>query len=55
MVPVRNKAKHLSSVNHATKTIHHHHHHHHHHQQDCQPHHVLTNSSQKASQCGAIE
>ena len=26
-----NKAKHLSSANHATYTIHHHHHHHHHH------------------------
>ena len=32
MVPARNKAKRLSSVNHTTKTIHHHHHHHHHHQ-----------------------
>ena len=31
MVPARNKAKHLSSVNHTTKTINHHHHHHHHH------------------------
>ena len=31
MVPARNKAKRLSSVNHTTKTIHHHHHHHHHH------------------------
>ena len=30
MVPARNKAKRLSSVNHTTKTIHHHHHHHHH-------------------------
>ena len=30
MVPAGNKAKHLSSVNHTTKTIHHHHHHHHH-------------------------
>ena len=28
MVPAGNKAKHLSSVNHTTKTIHHHHHHH---------------------------
>ena len=27
MVPVGNKAKRLSSVNHTTKTIHHHHHH----------------------------
>ena len=27
MVPAGNKAKHLSSVNHTTKTIHHHHHH----------------------------
>ena len=26
MVPAGNKAKHLSSVNHTTKTIHHHHH-----------------------------
>ena len=32
MVPVGNKAEHLSSVNHTTKTIHHYHHHHHHHQ-----------------------
>ena len=31
MVPARNKAKILSSVNYVTKTIHHHHHHHHHH------------------------
>ena len=31
MVPARNKAKSLSSVNHTTKKIHHHHHHHHHH------------------------
>ena len=29
MVPAGNKAKHLSSVNHTTKTIHHHRHHHH--------------------------
>ena len=28
MVPAGNKAKRISSVNHATKTIHHHHHHH---------------------------
>ena len=28
MVPAGNKAKHLSSVNHTTKTNHHHHHHH---------------------------
>ena len=28
MVPTGNKAKHLSSVNHTTKTIHHHHHQH---------------------------
>ena len=26
MVPAGNKAKHVSSVNHTTKTIHHHHH-----------------------------
>ena len=26
MVPAENKAKHLSSVNHTTETIHHHHH-----------------------------
>ena len=32
MVPAGNKAKHLSSINHTTKTIHHHHHNHHHHQ-----------------------
>ena len=32
VVPAGNKAYHLSSVNHTTKTIHHHHHHHHHHQ-----------------------
>ena len=31
MVPAGNKAKRLSSVNHATKRIHRHHHHHHHH------------------------
>ena len=36
MVPVGNKAKRLSSVNHTTKTIHHHHHHHHHHHQQWQ-------------------
>ena len=28
MVPVRNEAKRLSSVNDTTRTIHHHHHHH---------------------------
>ena len=33
MVLAGNKAKHLSLVNHTTKTIHHHHHHHHHHPQ----------------------
>ena len=33
MVLAGNKAKHLSLVNHTTKTIHHHHHHHHHPQQ----------------------
>ena len=32
MVPVGNKAKRPSSVNHTTETIHHHHHHHHHQQ-----------------------
>ena len=31
MVPARNNAKRLSSVNNITKAIHHHHHHHHHH------------------------
>ena len=31
MIPAGNKAKHLSSVNHTTKTFHHHHHHRHHH------------------------
>ena len=31
MVQAENKAKSLSSLNHATKAIHHHHHHHHHH------------------------
>ena len=31
MVLAGNKAKHLLSVNHTTKSIHHHHHHHHHH------------------------
>ena len=30
MVLAGNKAKHLSSVNHTTKTVYHHHHHHHH-------------------------
>ena len=34
MVPPRNKAKRLSSVNNTTKTSHHHHHHHHHHHRD---------------------
>ena len=35
MIPAGNKAKHLSSVNHTTKTIHHHHHLHHlHHHPD---------------------
>ena len=31
MISGGNKFKHLSSINHKTKTIHHHHHHHHHH------------------------
>ena len=35
MVPAGNKANHLSSVNHTTKTIHNHHHHHHHHWKFC--------------------
>ena len=35
MVPARNKAKRLLSVNHITKRIHHHHHHHHHYHHQC--------------------
>ena len=39
IIPAGNKAKHLSSVYHTTKTIHHHHHHHHHHHYKYHHHH----------------
>ena len=50
MVPDGNKAKHLSLVNHITKTVHHHHDHHHHHH-----HHHLQKSNPVCSPHVSIE